>query len=407
MTRKAPFEEVDILVAGGGVAGLAATALFATERFRTICVDASPPPPTDARQQGADLRTTAFLQPSIETLKRAGAWAGVAEQAADLRIMRLIDAGGPEPVARETADFDSSEVQNAPFGANAPNTAIRQALMNRTAELTSAELRAPAGVTRLTARDDGVIVALADGAMVRAKLVIGADGRDSAIRRMSGVEAKRWGYGQKGLVFAVRHPRPHQGVSTEIHRTGGPFTLVPMPDDGDGPRSSVVWMTPGPRALRLMELDETAFAEEATAASLGVLGPLTLASRRAVWPIISQIAERLDAPRVALIAEAAHVVPPIGAQGLNMSLKDIDTLATLCVEARAKGEDIGAPALLARYHRARWPDTAAHVAGIDALNRAAMAENQSLRDLRRAGLKTIHDVKPLRRIAMRAGLGAH
>ncbi len=407
MTKKPKTEEVDILVAGGGVAGLAATALFATEGFRTLCVDAAPPPPTDASKQGADLRTTAFLQPSIRTLARAGAWSGVAAQSAELRIMRLIDAGGPAPIARETADFDSAEVQDEPFGANAPNTAIRQALMDRIDALENAEIRAPAGVTRLTVRDDVAIAALADGSTVRAKLIVGADGRDSAVRRMCGVESKRWGYGQKGVVFAVRHPRPHQGVSTEIHRTGGPFTLVPMPDDGESPRSSVVWMTPGPRAMELMQLDDQAFSDEATAASLGVLGPLTLASRRAAWPIISQISERLDAPRVALIAEAAHVVPPIGAQGLNMSLRDIHALVDLCAEARVKGEDVGAPALLSRYHRARWPDTAAHVAGIDALNRAAIAEAQPLRDLRRAGLKYIHDVKPFRRLAMRMGLGAH
>ncbi len=405
MTNKPKMDEVDVLVAGGGVAGLAATALFATEGFRTLCVDAAPPPPTDATQSGADLRTTAFLQPSIETLRRAGAWTGVADTAADLRIMRLIDAGGPEPVAREVADFDSSEVQETPFGANAPNTAIRRALMERIESQALAELRAPAGVTRMTVRDKNAIATLADGGLVRAKLVIAADGRDSAVRRICGIKVKRWGYGQKGLVFAVSHSRPHQGVSTEIHRTGGPFTLVPMPDVGDSPRSSVVWMTPGSRASELMQLDDAAFSEQATAASLGVLGPLTIASRRAAWPIISQLASRLDAPRVALIAEAAHVVPPIGAQGLNMSLKDIDTLATLCIEARSKGDDFGGSALLARYHHTRWPDTVAHVAGIDALNRAAIEASQSLRDLRRAGLKSIHGVKPLRHLAMKMGLG--
>lgn len=405
MTNKKRLEDVDILVAGGGIAGLTATALLAAKGFRTLCVDAFPPPPTEASDPRADLRTTAFLQPSIETLRRASAWAGVADFAADLRVMRLIDAGGPEPVARETADFEAAEVQDAPFGANVPNTAIREALMERVEAHPLAELRAPAAVTRLTVRDASVVASLADGSSVHARLVIGADGRDSAVRRMSGVEAQRWGYGQKGLVFAVRHPRPHHGVSTEIHRTGGPFTLVPMPDDGEGPRSSVVWMTPGPRAGELMEMDDEAFADQATAASLGVLGPLSLVSRRVAWPIISQISARLDAPRVALIAEAAHVVPPIGAQGLNMSLKDIDTLAELCAEARSRGRDIGARALLERYHRDRWPDTAAHVAGIDALNRAAMSEPQALRDLRRFGLKTIHDVKPLRHLAMKMGLG--
>ena len=114
---------------------------------------------------------------------------------------------------------------------------------------------------------------------------------------------------------------------------------------------------------------------------------------------------RLNGPRLALVAEAAHVIPPIGAQGLNMSLADIETLAGLVEEARGKGADIGAPELLARYHRTRWPEMAARVAGVDLLNRAAQAEAQPLRDLRRAGLKLIHDAAPLRRAAMKWGLG--
>jgi 2-octaprenyl-6-methoxyphenol hydroxylase len=169
--------------------------------------------------------------------------------------------------------------------------------------------------------------------------------------------------------------------------------------------SAVVWMERGPRAAELAGMPVAAFEAALNLRSCGILGDLRLASPRALWPIVAQVADRLDGPRTALIAEAAHVVPPIGAQGLNMSLADIATLLDLVAAARADGGDIGAPELLARYHRARHGEILARVAGIDALNRAAMAGSRPLRDLRRAGLKLLHGAGPLRKAAMRLGVG--
>ena len=392
--------ETDILVAGGGIAGLAATARLAAAGLDVACVD--PAPEAAAGAAPADLRTTAFLLPAVETLERAGAWAAMSAHAAPLWTMRLVDAGGAERRVRETADFTARELGDRPFGWNVPNAAIRAALTARLAELPTARLLSGRKVTGLLARSAHALARLSDGGQVRARLVVAADGRDSALREMAGIRAHRWHYGQKALVFAVTHPEPHGGVSTEIHRTGGPLTLVPMPDHAGRPSSSVVWMVPGPRAERLAALDDAGLAAELTAETMGLFGPLTIAGPRAVWPIIGQLAHRLTAERLALIAEAAHVVPPIGAQGLNMSLADIETLAAL-VEA---APDPGDPALLAAYARRRWPDILTRAAGIDALNRAAQAEPQALRDLRRIGLKAIHDVPPLRRLAMRMGLGA-
>lgn len=400
--------ETEILVVGGGAAGLSAAALFAARGLDTLCVDAAPPG-VDAEAPGADLRTAALLTPSVAALREAGAWEGIAPKAQPLEIMRLADAGGPAQEIRETADFVAAELQEDPFGWNAPNVAIRAALLERLEALPNAALRAPAALSRLTLRDGEAIAALSDGARVRAKLVVAADGRVSAARELAGLEAHRWSYAQKALVFAVEHPRPHQNVSTEIHRSGGPFTLVPLADGPGGTRSSVVWMERGPRAAELAGLAETApdaFAKELNARGCDVLGWLRPVSRVALWPIISQLAPRLDGPRVALMGEAAHVVPPIGAQGLNMSIADAEALSRLAAEAKSAGADPGDPALLARYHRARWPEMAARVAGVDALNRAAMAEMQPLRDLRRLGLKAVHDIRPVRRAAMRFGMGA-
>ncbi len=398
-------ERIDILVAGGGVAGLSAAAGFAAAGFTAVCVDPVPPV-TEAEAAGSDLRSTAFLQPSVDFFRRTGLWARLSPFAAELRVMRLADAGGPTGALREIADFEASEIGAESFGYNLPNWLLRREMVAHLAALPVARLLAPARVDRVTPRTAGAIVRLSTGQAFEARLVVAADGRDSFVREAVGIPARRWGYGQKANVFTVTHELPHDGISTEIHRTGGPFTLVPLPDRDGRHHSAVVWMETGPRAMALNAMPEADFEAELNARACGVLGTLRLASPRRLWPIVSQVADRLDGPRTALVAEAAHVVPPIGAQGLNMSLRDIATLIDLCTEERDAGRDIGAPEVLARYHRARHGDILMRVAGIDVLNRAAMAETISLRDLRRTGLRLLHGLGPLRRTAMSLGLGA-
>jgi 2-octaprenyl-6-methoxyphenol hydroxylase len=399
------MKEIDILVAGGGLAGLAAAARLASESFAVAVADRAAPPPVDTDSAGADLRTTALLHPAIETLRRAGAWAGMGEAAEALWVMRILDAGGRENRERQRADFEAAEMGDRPFGFNIPNTAARAALMDRLAEL-GVPLHAPAALESLTLREDAAIARLGDGTMLRARLVIGADGRESAVRRLAGIKFRQWSYGQKALVFAVRHPRPHGGVSTEIHREGGPFTLVPMPDSDGWHMSSVVWMERSADAARLAGLADDAFEAMLNARSLDVLGHLEVVGRKAMWPIIGQLSERMAGTRVALMAEAVHVIPPIGAQGLNMSLADLEDLAERLVATRDRGADIGSAAVLQGYHRRRWPETAARVAGVDALNRAALASWQPLRDLRRVGLAAVHTLPFARRMAMKIGMGA-
>ncbi len=394
-------EHVDILISGGGVAGLAAAAAFGSAGFSVICVDPAAPV-TRAEDDGADLRTTAFLQPSIHVLEDAGLWDRLAPQAAPLQIMRIVDAGGAEPKARAVKDFNASEVSDLPFGWNLPNWLLRREMVARLDELATVDFRPGIATTHLVARDAEARVTLSDGAQVRARLLIAADGRASPMREALGIGVRTLRYGQKAIVFAVTHPVPHQNVSTEIHRTGGPFTLVPLPDRDGTPASAVVWMETGAEAARLAALPADAFETEMSVRSCEVLGPLTLASRRAVWPIISQIADRMSGPRTALIAEAAHVMPPIGAQGLNMSLADLAALLNL---ARAAPDDLGSTRMLDAYNAARHREVQARVAGVDALNRASMAGAPILRDLRAAALGALHAATPVRRTLMRAGLG--
>ncbi len=389
----------DILISGGGAAGLTAAAAFGSVGFEVLCVEPTPPV-TDATSPGADLRTTAFLTPSIAVLEVAGLWQRLAPQAAALQIMRIVDAGGVLQEPRQIKDFDAGEVSDQPFGWNLPNWLLRREILARLEELPNVTFRTGVSTTELVTRDDEALVTLSDGSQVATRLVVAADGRNSTMRAAAGIGVKTFRYGQKALTFAVTHLVPHQNVSTEIHRSGGPFTLVPLPDVDGKPASAVVWMERGAEAQRLFALPEAAFEAEINARSCLIFGPLKLASKRMVWPMIAQLAHSMAGQRVALMAEAAHVVPPIGAQGLNMSLADLACLLDL-----AKTHPLGSAQMLQAYHRRRHGEVTARVLGIDALNRASMAEAPLLRDLRAAGLNLLHGFTPLRRTLMRAGLG--
>jgi 2-octaprenyl-6-methoxyphenol hydroxylase len=387
------MDSTDILIAGGGTAGLAAAAAFGTLGLSVTCVD---PAPLDAPDgPDADLRTTAILQPGRALLEQAGLWDRLLPRATPLRVMRIVDAAGT-PVKR---DFDAGDLGDAPFGWNIPNRVIKRAFAERLAEMPQVTLLRGVGFVGRLAQMDDVVVRLSDGRQVTARLLVGADGRDSAVRRVCGIEARVTRYGQKALVFAVTHEAPHDGVSTEVHAKGGPFTLVPLPDHEGRPCSAIVWMTDGAEAVRLRALPEEEFAQAVNARSAGVMGSLIPVGGRQAWPIVTQVADRITARRTALMAEAAHVVPPIGAQGLNMSLRDLQAMIDL---ASARREEIGNESWLLAYSRAREPDIRLRAMGIDVLNRASIGGLGSLRAL---GLRAMHDVAPVRHALMRLGLG--
>lgn len=393
--------ETDIFISGGGVAGLAAAAAFGTAGFRVVIADPAPPI-TDAQTDGADLRTTAFLQPARDFLQDAGIWPALAPYATPLQVMRIVDAGGAEPTPRITKDFNATDISDEPFGWNLPNWLLRREILGRIGDLPTVDFRPGVGFARMLTRTAEARVTLTDQSQITAKLVIGADGRNSPVRQAAGIGATTTRYGQKAITFAVTHDAPHGNISTEVHRSGGPFTLVPLPDHGGKPCSAVVWMEDGPEATRLAALPEDDFNAQATTRSAGTYGPLRLYSRRMVWPIISQLADAMSAERTALVAEAAHVVPPIGAQGLNMSLADLACLLDLALA----GDDPGAADVLARYTARRHPEVTLRVKGVDLLNRTSQADNPLLRDLRAAGVEALYAVAPVRKTLMRLGLGA-
>ena len=388
----------DIVISGAGIAGLTAACAFGAEGASVLIVD--PAAPISERDMAnADHRSTAFLQPSQRLLDRCGVWAHLSDVAMPLQTMRIVDIAA-QAAPKVTAAFDASDISELPFGWNVPNWQIKQALMARLEALPSVVFQSGVALTGVLTRDREVRVTLSDGTRIASPFLIGADGRASPVREALGIGVRTTRFGQKALAFAVTHEVPHEQVSTEVHRSGGPFTLVPLPDRKGQPSSAVVWMENGREALRLSQLDPADFEREMTERSGALYGQLRLASPVALWPVIAQIADSLRGQRTALVAEAAHVVPPIGAQGLNMSLADIETLLDLAPQG------LGSAEMLDAFEAARLPEIRQRVNGVSALNRASMAGSDIARNLRAEMLKLLHGVAPVRKTLMRKGLGA-
>jgi 2-octaprenyl-6-methoxyphenol hydroxylase len=398
-----PHDSVDVLISGGGIAGLIAAAAFGASGFKTLMVDPTPPVVT-GREASSDLRSTAFLRPARDLFAKIGIWEALAPHATPLEALRIVDtvSGETGPEIRTERQFEGRESANEPFGWNFLNWVIRRELARAVPDIANVELRYGVGFKTMLTRTSEARVTLSDGATVRAKLVVAADGRNSPVREAAGISVKTTRYGQKSLAFTATHELPHHNVSTEIYREGGPFTMVPLPDIDGKPASAIVWMNKGPYATELLNMEVDAFNAAMTDRSAGLYGSLELASGRGIFPIITQLADRLSGERVAVIAEAAHVLPPIGAQGLNTSLNDLAELLTLSENHRG---DLGGQEMLDAFARTRHRDIAARAKVVDLFNRVVRSEDEILRTVRLLGLKAVHDLRPVRRKVMKAGLG--
>jgi 2-octaprenyl-6-methoxyphenol hydroxylase len=357
-------ERCDVLVVGAGLAGLVAAIGFARAGFSVVCCGAA-----DRLGQG---RTVALLDRSVDFLKSLDLWRAVEPLGAPLRALRIIDDTGSLFPSRPV-EFRAEEIGLDAFGWNVENAALADALASAAAaapNLRRVEARA-ASFDFAPAR---ALLGLADGRSFQARLVVGADGRDSSARQAAGVGTRRRLYPQSALTVLVAHSRPHDDCSTEFHTRQGPFTLVPLPASPSARRrSSLVWVMSRAEAERRAALDDDALAGEIEDQARSLVGAMRIEGERGVFPLARQSVTRLAATRLALVGDAAHVFPPIGAQGLNLGLRDVKSLVETAREAAAKGEDIGGEAALERYRRARGPDVAA-LGAIGPLRRMAMRE---------------------------------
>ena len=379
-----------VAVVGGGPAGLCAAIALAQGGAQTALIA--------RRTPYADNRTTALLGASVDFLKKLDVWRNCQDKAAALKTMRLVDDTG-RLIRGPEVRFRSDEIGLEAFGYNIENRELVAALEARAAELTNLE-RIDDEADTVVSEDKKPLVHTQGGHTVSALLVVGADGRHSLCREAAGIGVTRRDLKQSALTFNVHVSRPHQNVSTEFHTALGPCVFVPL----QGKRCSVVWVGSPKEAERLRALSDDELSDAAEKQSHSILGRVQVEPGRYLFSLSIETPGSFAQRRIALVGEAAHVIPPIGAQGLNLGLRDAADIAELVTWEIASDGDPGTAQTLFRYDMARRADVLTRTFVIDMANRSLLSDFLPVQSMRAAGLHLIGSIAPLRRLAMREGL---
>ena len=377
----------EVAVVGGGPSGLVTAIALATAGIDTVLIA---PKPED------DHRTTALLAGSVTALATLGVWETCRPLAAPLVSIRIVDDTRRLLRAPEIV-FTAAEIGLDAFGYNIENRYLLAALETRAAALKLPRITAPALAIRPD--DDGVTVAYAGGE-ARVRLVIGADGARSLCRAAAGIATRRRAYPQTALTLNLGHDRPHRDTPTEFHTERGPFTLVPLP----GRRSSLVCVLDPAGVAELAALDDAALAAEIERRAHSLFGKMRVEPGRGIFPLAVETANAFARGRIALVGEAAHVVPPIGAQGLNLGLRDGAAIAEIVADARRDACDVGELSVLARYDAQRRADVLSRAVAVDVLNQSLLTDFVPAHGARGLSLYLLDRIGPLRRALMREGV---
>ncbi|MBS0233585.1 MAG: FAD-dependent monooxygenase [Proteobacteria bacterium] len=374
----------DIAVAGAGPAGLIAGLACAQSGLRTVVIG----PPSS----GGDRRTSALFGGSIELLKRLDLWQALEAQSEPVTGVRIVDRSSSLLKAPEVL-FEAREAGFDAFGYNIPNVALTNVLEAACGERLC---RVRASVSKV----DIAALLVDTGEAITARLIVAADGRASATRGAADIEVSTWSYPQSAIVTTFSHGRDHHGVSTELHRHAGPLTVVP----GAGRTSNLVWIDTPDEIERLSSLDDFQFTRELGSALQGLLGALSDFTPRQCFRLSGQTAQPFAKNRVVVAGEAAHVIPPIGAQGLNLSFRDAATIAEIAGGAKREGLDIGGDPVLRRYDQARRTDIGTRVFAVDILNKSLLSTIPGVSLARGFGLFALAASSSLRIRVMREGI---
>lgn len=392
------MHDFDVMIAGAGATGLAAALALVQTGCRVKIIgrlDASPP-----------TRTVALWTASVRLLENLGVWERARAQAQPLVSMRIVDSTG-SLFALPPVEFHARDIGLEGFGYNIANVDLVEALLAAVKVDPRITLH-EALVHAITPSAGAVALETDDQTKYRSRLLIGAEGSQSPSRRAAGITTRQWAYPQSAVTALLHHRLPHNNISTEFHTRAGPCTLVPLAGRTGAPhRSSLVWLMSPPDAERRRSLSADDFADEVETTTQSLLGRFTLEGQTSAFPMRGMVAERFGQQRIMLVGEAAHAFPPIGAQGLNLGLRDVGVMADVVGTALATSGDCGADDVTTRYHQARASDVALRTSGVDILNHSLLAPYLPVDFLRGAGLMALGSLGPLRRAVMRMGVAPH
>lgn len=390
--------DADILIVGGGLNGCALALALSASGLDITIVDSLPRGTRNAPD--FDGRSYALALASIRVLDGIGLWPRVAEHAQPMLRIVASDGRPGEGAAPFFLQFDHTEIEEGPMGHMLEDRFLRPALLDAVDQ---------AGVKHLSGESvvsqdidaHGALVTLASGKSLRARLLVGCDGRNSGTAKRAGIRRTGRDYGQTGLVCAIEHELPHDGAAHQFFMPAGPLAILPLP----GNRSSIVWSETTARAAEIHAMDDAAYLDVLRPRIGTFRGAIELAGKRYSYPLTLTIANQFVATRLALVGDAAHGIHPIAGQGLNLGLRDIAALAEVVTDAARRGEDIASPVVLARYQQWRRFDTMLMAVGTDSVNRLFSNDNPVLRGMRDIGLGVVGATPWLRRACIREAAG--
>jgi 2-octaprenyl-6-methoxyphenol hydroxylase len=390
--------DVDVLIAGGGLNGTTLALALASGGLSVAIVD--PAPPGSREEPEFDGRSYALALTSQRLLKVLGVWGKVAAHAQPILEIKVTDGRAGEGPSPFVLEFDHAEIEEGPMGYMMEDRFLRSALLDGLAA-SPLVTQIEGTVTDHKAEEGSIVAQLANGRTLRARMIVGCDGKTSPTAARAGLRRQGWRYGQTALVCAIAHELPHNGVAHQFFMPPGPLAILPLP----GNRSSIVWSETEANAARIQSLDDAGYLDVLRPRFGDFLGDITLAGKRWTYPLALSMTQSFTGPRLALLGDAAHAMHPIAGQGLNAGLKDVAALAEVLADARRRGEDIGRPEVLDRYQRWRRFDTATLLLATDVFNRLFSNDNGFLRLARDLGMGAVNAMPAVRRRFIREAAG--
>ncbi|MEM5520535.1 FAD-dependent monooxygenase [Sulfitobacter sp. AS59] len=391
--------DTDIAIVGGGLNGPALGLALAQIGLRVTIIDRLK---SDVRKDaGFDGRSYAMALTSTRLLDGIGVWGDVAENAQPMLEIKVTDGRAGEGPSPFFMHFDHAEIEEGPMGHMVEDRHLRRALIDATQTTENITLLNGEDVIAQNVDASGVTLTLASGKTVRAKLLVGADGRGSGTAMRAGIKRIGWGYGQTALVCAISHEKPHGGVAHQFFMPPGPLAILPLTEN----RSSIVWSETTENAARINALPDGAYLDVLRPRFGDFLGEISLAGARYTYPLSLSLAHSMVADRVALLGDAAHGVHPIAGQGLNAGMRDVAALAEVIADALRRGQDVGSATVLDQYQIWRRFDNTALALATDSFNRLFSNDSSLLRIARDVGMAAINALPGARRGFIREAAG--